>query len=249
MTDALPPLSNRETMERTLRALPAFAAWPGTDMTRLIASSRLLWHERGDSLIAKAQDRVPEIIVVMKGHIVQVEESRGSPRTSLAIRGPGHILAFSSLPGIEGRMLDFVANDDAMAVHIPRQLLVDLLDQNPVLWKDMGRALLQLERRQADLVSGQIMGTFAQRLASTVELLVTHYGVRDEKGAPACLRLTQQDLATILHVSRHTVNKQLSGWAASGIIRLKYNAIVVLDLPRLKNIASSLATQEDEEAA
>ncbi|MET3384037.1 hypothetical protein [Variovorax paradoxus] len=67
MTDAEPRLSNRETMERALRTLAAFAAWPSTEMTRLAASSRFLWHERGGFLIAKAEARVPEIIGVMKG--------------------------------------------------------------------------------------------------------------------------------------------------------------------------------------
>jgi CRP-like cAMP-binding protein len=245
MTDIERRMNEKELIERTLRDLQGFALWSPTAMTQLLSYCRLGWHTRGSVLSAKVQADAPEIFVIVSGHVVQTEASLEHGRLSWALRGPGHILGFAYMLNIAGRVLEYVANDDVVAVHMPARLVFELLDSDPVRWKHIGRMLMHQERAQIDMVIGQIVGTFAQRLASTIEQLAALYGVRTTQTGATHLRLTQQDLADILRVSRQSVSKELSKWATSGAIRLQYNAVVILDPTALKRISKTLAPQDD----
>lgn len=243
MTDVEPRQSDKELIERTLRNMQGFASWPPTAMTQLLASCRLGWHARGNLLSAEAQADAPEIFVIVSGHVVHAEASPERGRLSWALRGPGHILGFAYMLNIAGRVLEYLANDDVVAIHMPGRLVFELLDGDPVRWKHMGRMLLHQERTQIDMVIGQIVGALGQRLASTIEQLAALYGVRTTETGATHLRLTQKDLAGILRVSRQSVNKELSAWAASGVVRMQYNAVVILDPAALKRMSNPLAQQ------
>jgi len=228
-------LSDKEVMALTLRKTRAFAAWPPTAMSQLLASSRLCWHVRGDSLsgLTEAPD---EVFVVASGQVIQFETSPGGIRLYWALRGPGQILGFSLLLDLAESRREFVANDDVVAVHVPGRLLFELLDASPVRWKDMGRMLVQQEREQMDLIFGQITGELPQRLAKTIHQLAALQGIRANEESAIHLRLTRQDLASLLGVSRQSVQKELITLEAAGVVKLKYNAIVILDEFALKRI-------------
>lgn len=46
--------------------------------------------------------------------------------------------------------------------------------------------------------------------------------------------LTQEELAQLVGASRETVNKALAEFVSRGWIRLEARAVVILDLPRLR---------------
>ncbi|MET3495365.1 Crp/Fnr family transcriptional regulator [Variovorax boronicumulans] len=239
--------SDKEVMARTLRKTRAFANWSPMALSLLLASSRLCWHARGDSLSAPAKS--PEIFVIVTGHAVQFETSPQGIRLHWALRGPGQLLGFIGMLAFEESRREYVANDEVVAVHMPGQLFFDLLDSDPGRWKDLGRMLLQQEREQIDLVLGQIVGELSRRLASTVKQLAALHGIRASSESATHLRLTQKDLAGLLRVSRQSVNKELTAWDAAGVIKLKFNAIVILDEAALTRISCAAALSDGGHAA
>lgn len=234
-------------MALTLRKTRAFANWSATAMSLLLASARLCWHARGDSL--SAPTKAPEIFVIVTGHAVQFETSPQGTRLHWALRGPGQILGFIGMVALEESRREYVANDDVVAIHMPGQLLFDLLDSDPSFWKDLGRMLMQQEREQIDMVFGQIVGEFSRRLASTVKQLAALHGIRATRESATHLRLTQKDLAGLLRVSRQSVNKELTTWEAAGVIKLKFNAIVILDELALTRISCASEPSDGGDAA
>ncbi|MDQ0006248.1 CRP-like cAMP-binding protein [Variovorax boronicumulans] len=232
-------------MSRTLREMPCFAHWPPIALSQLMGSSRLCWHKRGSMLSADVEAGKPEIFVIVSGHVLHVEAPRDSARMSLALRGPRHILGLSYMLDLGSRRLEYVANDEVVAIHIPGHLLFGFLDDDPVRWKDMSRMVLQQERTQIDLVVGQTVGSFARRLASTVEQLAALYGTQATEKDAVHLRLTQQTLADILQVSRQSVNTQMSTWAALGVVEIQYSGILVRDSSALREISRPPAPLED----
>ena len=244
-TNRSPP-SDKDLMALTLGKMQGFSTWSSTAMSLLLASSRLCWHQRGDSLSALA--KAPEILVIVTGHAIQFETSPNGTRLHWALRGPRQILGFSSMLSIKESRREYVANEDVVAIHIAGDSFFDLLDSDPRRWKDVGRMLMQQEREQIDMVVGQIVGELSRRLASTIRQLAALHGVRATKESAVHLRMTQKDLAGLLRVSRQSVNKALVSWEAAGVIRLKLNEIVILDELALKKIACSY-TPSDKEAA
>jgi len=53
------------------------------------------------------------------------------------------------------------------------------------------------------------------------------------------LRITQQELAYLVGLSRQRVNEALNGLSAQGLIRVEYGGLRVLDLPGLRVSAMS----------
>lgn len=215
-------------MEDTLRRAAGFAQWPALAMNRLLASSELVWHTRGERVSPKPP-APSEILVIVEGHLLHAEGHADTDhRLSLVLRGPGDVLGFTHMLNTGGRVLEYYAKTDAVVIHTPGQLVFDLLDEEPVRWKDVSHMLMRQERAAIDMAYGQMVGNFVQRVGVTVGQLGALYGVRDEEDRP-CLRLTQKDLADILRISRQSVNEALKTWTAAGAIELKYNAIVILD--------------------
>lgn len=238
--------SDKDLMALTLGKMQGFSTWSSTAMSLLLATSRLCWHQRGDSLSASA--KAPEILVIVMGHAIQFETSPNGTRLHWALRGPRQILGFSSMLSIEESRREYVANDDVVAIHIAGDSFFDLLDSDPRRWKDIGRMLMQQEREQIDMVFGQIVGELSRRLASTVQQLAALHGIRATKESAVHLRVTQKDLAGLLRVSRQSVNKELISWEGAGVIKLKFNAIVILDEFALKKIACSFVSSDKEDS-
>ena len=244
-----PRLSDKELMERTLRDMPAFAAWSSLSMSRLLAISRLQWHARGDSLSHK--DRAPEMLVLVSGSVLYVEPSvrdldAGAPWTLL---GTGLLLGLPHMLALEERLFEYIASDDVVAIHIDGNLLFELLDSDATRWKDMGHMLISQALKLGDLASSQMAGRLSRRLAETLEKLAESQGTRSSESHSIHLRVTQRDLAAILQVSRQSVSKELAGLSVSGVIEVKYNAIVVLDPIALRKIARPPAVQQAARAA
>ncbi|MBI3100205.1 MAG: winged helix-turn-helix domain-containing protein, partial [Burkholderiales bacterium] len=57
-------------------------------------------------------------------------------------------------------------------------------------------------------------------------------------GVGEVLRITQQELAYLVGLSRQRVNEALSALQARGVIRVEYGGLRVLDLDRLRTCLS-----------
>jgi CRP-like cAMP-binding protein len=156
----------------------------------------------------------------------------------VAFLGPGLVLGFARIPDIgDLSVYDFSANDNVVAVHMPLQLVLDILEKYPKLWKDMAAMLMRQHRDQFDALVDHMAGPLQRRLAGTIDRLATLYGTRASREGPLRLRLTQENLSLLLQVTRQSVNKELKALAALGTIELEYNTIAVLDPAALKRLA------------
>ena len=115
--------------------------------------------------------------------------------------------------------------------------MTGLLDAEPQLWRSM---LLMLLRQQhelrASLMDRSVGGT-RQRIAATVDRLAQTYGLSDDIDRNLRIRLSQEDLADLLQVSRQTVNRELRALAGEGVLAADYNSLKILDRPALRFVA------------
>lgn len=231
-------ISERDSalMEQSLRLTRGFVSWPPGPMALLLTRSRLRRHSRGDVLSTGTD--APEAIAVVSGHVVVGRTPPGGMRTTVAFLGPGLVLGFARIPDIgDLSVYDFSANDNVVAVHMPLQLVLDILEKSPKLWKDMAAMLMRQHRDQFDALVDHMAGPLQRRLAGTIDRLATLYGTRASREGSLRLRLTQESLSLLLQVTRQSVNKELKALAALGTIELEYNTIAVLDPAALKRFA------------
>jgi CRP-like cAMP-binding protein len=157
----------------------------------------------------------------------------------VGLAGPGILIGVArAIVENDDEIYDYSALDDSVVVLMPTPLLLQILEQFPLLWRDMALKLLKQNRAEMSTLMKRMIGTLSCRLAATIERLATLYGVREQGNLQVRLRLTQEDLASILQVTRQSVNKDLRMLELRGVVALDYNIITVLNPEALKKAAS-----------
>jgi CRP-like cAMP-binding protein len=222
-------------MEVSLRLTQGFAAWPPAAMAQLLSSSELGRHARGDLVASEAG--ATETFAIVTGHVLG-GLPRGGTRT-VVFFGPGMVVGLARVFDAEFpvELYHYHAHDDVVAVHMPTLLVLEILDREPRLWKDIAHMTLKQHGLVRDAFLSHAIGVFRRRLAATIDRLAALYGT-DAQGTLR-LRVRQEDLAAMLQVSRQSVNKEIGTMADAGVIRSEYNTLTILDHEALRELASA----------
>jgi len=128
--------------------------------------------------------------------------------------------------------LSGTAVENSLIGFLPRQKWIELTKTHTniafsilksVAWRYSILLDINIARNQSNLES---------RLAARIFYLAKSQAdkVDSDTGAHFSLKLTQEDLASLLTSSRQSINKILKCWQDKGIVQLKYGEIVVCDL-------------------
>lgn len=216
----------------TLRAGRWFSALAPQFADLLLALAQPRSLETGEALFMRGDALEGGLFAVVQGSIGfsgvggQSEHAREALLTRM---GPatwfGEIALFDGSP----RTHDAHAMEPSVVLQVPRQPLLDWLQQHPAHWHDLGV-----------LMSGRMRAAFAaledlallpapQRLARRLVAMARGYGERlDDVPARPRLDITQEQLARMLSISRQTTNLLLQGLQARGIIRVQRGEIEIL---------------------
>ncbi|MET3495364.1 Crp/Fnr family transcriptional regulator [Variovorax boronicumulans] len=237
------------SMENALRMNPAFSQWPRDAMARLLASSRTGRHAAGTVFLNELREKT-ETFLVVSGEAMLTLVSRDGDQFDVMILGPGMLMGMAQMfSGPTRAALAYRAHSDVVAIHMPTRLIVEALDEQPVLWKDMMFMMTRQSAAQVRTVSSQIAGSLRQRVAATVDRLAALYGTSVAGESCVRLRVSQATLATLLQANRQAVHRELKAIAASGAIDLAYKAIVVKDFEMLRCHAVEARSASNEGAA
>lgn len=224
-------------MEGRLRMNPAFASWPREAMNRLLLSSYVSRHTAG-SVLPGEVGKATETLVIVVGHAMVIHSVPGSERFIARLSDPGELIGVALTAGSTSRVARALsAYTDVTAIHMPSALILETLDQEPALWKDMVSALVRQHAAHLHALGCQTVGSLRRCAVATIERLAALYGTRSGNGSSVRLQVSQTDLAMMLQANRQTVNRELKAIAATGAIRLEYGAIEVLDLDALRSSA------------
>ncbi|MGJ7528319.1 Crp/Fnr family transcriptional regulator [Variovorax sp. GB1P17] len=226
-------------MERALRATQAFSPWPLAAMSHLLSSSYVGRHPRGHVLSSELNP-VAETFLIISGEVMAARVWPAGERFVVMLLGQGVVMGLTQVFGKADRTaFDFSAHNEVVAVHMPTPLIVETLDKEPALWKEMALMMLGQHAAHVRTLRSQIEGSLRRRVASTIERLAALYGAPVAGGgAVVRLQISQASLATLLQANRQAVNRELKALAASGSIGLEYNAMTVRDPEALGHVAN-----------
>jgi CRP-like cAMP-binding protein len=240
MFDSRDPLGETALMEHALRLTQGFAAWPPSAMNQLLSNSHVGRYAKGQVILV--EEGTPGTLAIVSGYAILGRMPLRGGRALVALFGPGHVVGFTRMferhNDQDQIVYDFRALNDTVVVQMPTSQIQKILDGEPALWRDMAKMLLKQHRDMVDSLLCQLIGPLPRRLVATIERLAILYGNKDGKEIRLRLRLTQEDLAELLHVTRQTVNKELRALVACGAISMSYNTITVLNLEELRNLAN-----------
>jgi CRP-like cAMP-binding protein len=129
-----------------------------------------------------------------------------------------------------------LAEERTLCLHIPDGYVQERMREYPLFVRELAEALANKLRLTliglAEIAALPLGVRTARRLLTIAE----GYGERDEV-APRRIAIRQEQLASMLAVSRQTVNQALKDLEARGCVRLTYGEIEIVDLAGLRTAA------------
>jgi CRP-like cAMP-binding protein len=122
-----------------------------------------------------------------------------------------------------------VAYEDALICIITREDFMDILRSHPELMFKVTKLIGLRLKTFRTRVEHLLFKGASQRLAATLMELAREHGIPDAHGVLVPLRLSQQDLANLIGVTRESVNLALSDFRRKGLVVLEGRS---LRLPR-----------------
>jgi CRP-like cAMP-binding protein len=140
----------------------------------------------------------------------------------------GEICLFDGQP----RTHDAFGLGPCTLLHIPQTPLLAMLDDQPVHWRQL--ALLMSQKLRLTFINLEQLSLMPAptRLAHRLLMIAEGYGEIDEPRR--VLQLPQEQLASMLSLSRQTTNQILKDLQGQGILQLGYGEIEILDVQRLR---------------
>ena len=134
---------------------------------------------------------------------------------------------------------DAVAERESLCIHIAPDALTRVLEKKPERWRDIGRLMAIKVRLLFTTMEEMALLPVSALVARRLVHMTLGYGGWDDRSARV-LEVSQEQLATMLAISRQTVNTVLKDLEMQNIVRKVYAGIEILDLPGLRAVAGKM---------
>jgi CRP-like cAMP-binding protein len=175
------------------------------------------------------------LFIIATGRVRISAGSIGGDERHLNELGAGDLIGEIALLDGGTRSASAVAVDESEIYRIDRATFVTFLDRTPELARGLIKLLCRRVRWMTGLLEASAFLGLPARLARWLIMLAAQQGVAHPRGIE--IRVSQQDLAQFLGVSRQSVNEVLQSWRGEGLVDLGRGRIVVLDDVRLRGEA------------
>lgn len=211
-----------------------FSHLPVSLQDSLLAAARVRQLASGQRLF-KRGDPPCGLYAVLEGSVrIGAVSGQGKEALLSLVESPhwfGEICLFDGQP----RTHDAFGLSHCVLLHIPQNALLALLDREPVYWRQL--ALLMSQKLRLTFINLEQLSLMPApaRLAHRLLMIADGYGEIDPPRR--VLHLPQEQLASMLSLSRQTTNQILNDLQNQGILALKYGEIEILDTERLQALA------------
>ncbi|MFO6418898.1 Crp/Fnr family transcriptional regulator [Hylemonella sp. W303a] len=215
-----------------------FGALPVSMQSALAAGARTVNLPRG-GLVFRRHDSNDGLYGVLEGAIRFSVISDEGKETVVGLAGPPNWFGEVALLDGGRRTHDAWADTDCVLVHVSLRLITSWLVDHPAHWKHIGQLATHKLRVMFTRLEDDRLQPVRTRLIRCVVTLLDGYGQR-EPGAQR-LRVSQERLATLLSLSRQTVNELLRELERERLVSCNRGGLEVLDLIRLRELGQPSA--------
>lgn len=127
---------------------------------------------------------------------------------------------------------------DCQLLSISIEGFKQLLDSNPRITKSMMRLMDQWLLHMQNRLHGAISGDVCRKVIQFLLQLVEEYGISKENAAYVPIPLTNQDVASMLGLSRESVNRVLNQLKKEQLLEIKRKHITICNVEALKKYPS-----------
>ena len=205
---------------------------PSVERIAGLASQR---HFRSGEIVFSQGDAGDALYAVVAGRIRISAGTADGREISFNIMEPGD--TFGEIALLDGgpRTATATATEATELVSIRRDHFFALLEREPKVALELLKLCGSRMRWTSGLVEDATLLDAPARLAKRLMSLAELHGQRTKTGVT--LKISQEDLATFLSVSRQVVNQHLQGWKAKGWVALGRGSVTVRDEAAIRQAA------------
>jgi CRP/FNR family cyclic AMP-dependent transcriptional regulator len=229
-----PPVGDLRTKGRLddrvalLEEAPLFSVLRGEDLRDLAGKFHEVRYRRGE-VIFREGEPAEHIFLIGSGKVKMTIASPAGQELLIAMLGKGQIFGELSVLERGPRAMDARAAEDCRLYGLAADVFWTLLEGRPAL----GRRLLELmarRMRRADQATQDVVFFDAStRLARKLLELAEDHGERDGEAVRLTIRLTQEEIAQMIGVTRESANRLLTSFAGRGWIEWNEGRPILLE--------------------
>jgi CRP-like cAMP-binding protein len=226
------PERDAESNDAFIRGVPLLARLSDDDLEALASRGRKRRFAAG-AVIFHEGDSGDGLYVLVEGRVRLTMLSGAGGEAIVAVLGPGECLGEMALFDGKPRSTTATAAEATTTFFVSRADFVAWVSERPAAALALLETLSLRLRRANENMTDMVFLDLAQRLAKELVRLAAAEGT--QRGAR--IQVTQAELASMLGVSRESVNKQLNQFAREGWITLGRGAVTVLNPGALRRFA------------
>ncbi|MGE5503866.1 MAG: Crp/Fnr family transcriptional regulator [Actinomycetota bacterium] len=228
MTDQI--ARRRDMLART----PMFGKVPPSHLDSLAGKAKTLTLKAREMLFAKG-DPGDRLFVVDKGLIRIGVLSPDGREVTYGLIKPGQL--FGEIAVLDGgpRTADASAMEATELLVLERKDVLAFLAEHPSHSLRLIEILCERVRRADELLEDIFFLTLPGRLAKHLLVLGNALGERDGPDGKITIKMSQQEVADHMGITRESVNKVLSKWEQAGLVGLWRGRITLHDTDALED--------------
>lgn len=209
-----------------LARVPLFAGLKPALLDELAGKLAAKSYRRGE-VIFHQDDPGSAMHIIKSGQVKISTTSREGEEVIMAILKDSDFFGELSLLDDQPRSASAVAMEPTQTLTLRRMEFMDTLGRHPEMVSGVLSSLAGRLRRTDQLLEDAVFLDLPARLAKRLLELAQKHGVKTDKGLEIDLRLTQQDLASALGVTRVALNKHLGLLQDDDLISLESKRIII----------------------
>lgn len=206
-----------ESRIELLERAPLFSVLPPPELRTLAAKFHALRFRRGE-MIFREGEPAERMFVIEHGRVKLSSSSPHGGELLIAVVGPGQIFGELAVIDRGPRAMDATAMEDSQVYALSSDVFWTLLETNAPLARRllelMARRLRRADKTTQDLVFFDASTRLARKLLELAEEHGQPTGNGDE--VRLLVRVTQEEMAQMIGVSRGSVNRLISSFASRG---------------------------------
>lgn len=215
-----------------LKSCDLFQRLSPDQLTALEARCRIRKYPRSTPIYLPA-DHADGVLLLAEGRVKIGSFTEEGKQTILAFIEPGEIFGELSLMGSEEREEYAEAVEKSTVILIPNEAIQLLLAESPTVSLGVTKLFGMRRRRIERRLKYLLFRSNRERLIHLLLELTEQYGRQVEGGVELRIKLSHQDLASIIGSTRETVTVVLGELQTEGRLQLGRRKIVLTDLAQL----------------
>jgi len=188
--------------------------------------------------IYQATDEQADFCDIADGEVDIYSRFGAGDNPLLHILHEGFWLGYGTVVARERPRVTAVARVDTLLACVPERVLRELLGARPDWWRVVGTGILEYGDIAISAYADSLIPDNDRRCACTLLRIAGLKPPRRARPERSQVHITQDELATMVNLSRTTLVQVLRKFERSGLIEQGYRTLRVLDVPGLTAVQS-----------